>query len=161
MVVTGALREQISRGEISDVIVMLAEISHPSFPTFFLANNFEDVTANGNVYKAVNMSGVLPPQVKDELPSINLSIVDIDSSLLTSLRKAVSLSTGRPRIKVWLVLTTSPSIIEEGPHELPIAAVQGDALNLSLSLGVQDSLDRSFPRKKNTPSVMPLVWRRG
>lgn len=160
MPISSSVQEQISRGEISDVFVFLAEISHPSFDTVFLAGNFQDVVVNGITYKATSMSGVLPPQVKDELPSINLSLIDIKSSLLTSLRKSVSLSSGRPRLKIWVVLETSPDIIEQGPHDLPIVEVEGDGLNLRLSLGSQDTLEQGFPRKIATPSVLPLVWRR-
>ena len=159
MPLSSGVTEQISRGNVADVFLLLIDITHPSFPsTFRFVANHEDVTSNGNLYSYVTLNVPLPPEIKDELPSVNATISDVDPALHSALRQVDSIGGGRPMAEARWVLEASPDITEIGPFLYPISEIDGDAMALRMTLGVQDLLDQPFPKKRFLPRFFPLLF---
>jgi hypothetical protein len=140
---------------------MLLSIYHTDIgppTTLYFVNNYEDITHQGNVYTAFPFQIMIPADFDDQLPRVQLSIDNIDRSIIEELRGIV----GPPTITVTVVLADDDSLVydtvEAGPFELALRNIDYNAMVITGDLQSEDILNEPYPGYFYTPANFPGLW---
>lgn len=142
-----------------EVIIDLFEITDPALSApIRLANAREDVTHNGDVYKAVAMQLTRPIETVDDVPGeISLAIDDTDQSLLVELEKIPPVQDVLPEVVYRMILASDPDTAEiEEYYDLTV-----DDLSLGrilLTLQQDNFLLEPFPGDLISPPTHPAAF---
>jgi hypothetical protein len=147
--------------ETGEAFVALLIIDHPTLdaPLRFV-NNMEDVYSTvGGVAEPQQYFGCpftvnLPEERDDQLPTVTLSIDNVDQAIVAAIRGL----TGAPTLTLYIVLASSPNVIEAGPFVFQLTRAQYTAETVSGQLSFPDVLNEPFPWRAFTPNDWPGVF---
>lgn len=128
-----------------DPWLVLLEINIPGIDPFYIVNNNEDVTFDGNVYVAFGFMITLPKEnTKGEIPSIQLSIVNVTRTLQTYIEEYQGGVGGT----VTLIVVNAGLLAEnyaELTLTLQILGAKSNSQYITFTLGGVNPLNRKFP----------------
>lgn len=87
---TAAFASAILPPDSGEVGIMLLDIAHPSFSTYHICNNNEDITSNGVLYSAYAFDIALVDEIEGEIPGQHLVIDNTDPSIFEAIRRSDS-----------------------------------------------------------------------
>ena len=154
--ISNTFKTAIFKQETSEIFHVLLEINHSSLGTpLRFANNTENVTSNSNVYTAFPFKIDFPPGDRDDqVPTIRLSICNVDRTIVEAIRNMTS----APTVDVSIVLESDPDTVEVGPLQFTLKNVVYDALIVEGELGFEDILNEGFPKDSFTPNEFPALF---
>lgn len=131
--------------ETSEVWLLLMEIDHADLATpFYLVNNTEAITHDGQSYTAYPFTVVLSQDDGQHLPKVQLTIDNVDRTLIETVRTI----SDSPSVNIKLVLASQPDTIEIEISDLILREVEYDAFTISGTLYADDILNSRYPRDK-------------
>ena len=155
--VSATFQAAVNAQETSEVFLVLLEIYHADIgppTTLYFVNNYEDVVSNGNTYTGFPFGINLPADIDDRLPEVQLSIDNIDRSIISEIRGL----SGPPTITLKVILASTPNTIEAGPFDLTLRRVDYDAYTITGTLEVEDILNEPYPGDAFTPQNFPGLF---
>ena len=106
--VTSAFRSAAFAQQTDQVFLVLLVINHSSLAApIRVVNNYENVTHNGNTFVGFPFDLELPGDFEDALPSVKLTICNVDRQIVYAIRTL----TGPPTITIKVVLASAPEEI--------------------------------------------------
>lgn len=133
----------------------LLTIKTPNNPDLCLVNNNEPIVSNGIKYEPFPFALSLPSDTGDRLPSVNLVISNISPEIIESLRSQLT----PPVLKIELVSSAYPDIVEKRLDFLKLRSVSYDAINVTGSLEVINTMSSAYPCEKYDPIHYPGMYR--
>lgn len=165
--VSSVARQAMYAQSTEEVFVILLEIANESDPTqpIRVARDSVDldskVTVDGvDTYSsAVTFAGGffgidLPEEAGENISTVNLSIDNVDREIVNSIRRA----TEPPEVKMWVVLKSSPDVVEAGPYYFVLEGADYNASTVTGQLGFEDVTNRRYPRDEYTPYLTPGLF---
>jgi Domain of unknown function (DUF1833) len=119
-----------------------------------LVNNNEMVTSNGVDYQPYPFSLTLPLDTGDKIPQITLTIDNVDQ-LLTNAVRELELA---PSIRVQLITSAFPDLVEKDLDFLKLRNVSYDAMSITGTLEVASVWARKFPSEIIDPVHYPSLF---
>lgn len=151
---SATMLEAIFAERSDQVALFLLELYHKDMgppDTMRLVANNEDVVSNGNTYSAFGCELALPPDFEDRLPQVQITMVNVDRSIVTELR-----GLSGPIDATWyLVLASDPDTYEAGPYKMKLRNVEHDELIISGILTGDDFWNEPWPKDDLTPENAP------
>ena len=152
-----ALRSMMAQ-ETDEVFLMCLTISHSSFaePYLLVCNN-EPIQRAAGEFEPFAFQLNLPDEAEDQVPQVSITIDNVDTKILQSVR---SLPAGeRVSLSLEVVLASSPDTVEVGPLAFKFLSVDYDSAQVTGTLGFDDDLlNVAFPRQQYTPVNSPGVF---
>jgi hypothetical protein len=119
-----------------------------------LVNNNEPVTSNGVIYQPYPFSLTLPLDTGDKIPQITLTIDNVDQSLTDAVRE-LELA---PAMRIQLVTSAFPDLVEKDLNFLKLRNVSYDAMQITGTLEVSSIWARKFPAEITDPTKYPSLF---
>jgi len=119
-----------------------------------LVNNNEPVVSNGITYIPYPFSLTLPLDTGDKIPTITLTIDNVDQMLVDAIRELEV----APSIRVQLITSVFPDLIEKDLDFLKLRNVTYDAMSISGTLEVASVWARRFPSEQVDPVHFPALF---
>ena len=117
-------------------------------------NNRENVTSRGNEFLAYPFSVVLPTDDDQRVPTVRLTIDNVDRAIVEAIRAQST----PPLVKLEVVTSTYPDIVEKTLDFLNLRSVDYDAMAISGTLEARGILNQRFPRENYTAGVFPGLF---
>lgn len=165
--VSTTARQAMYSQQTAEVFVLLLEISNESDPAQPIrvaldsANLDSKLTVDGaDTYSsAVTFAGghfgiELPEEAGENISSVRLSIDNVDREIVSAIRRASE----PPTVKLWVVLRSSPDVVEVGPYFLVLENAEYNAAVVSGELSFEDVTNRRFPAHEFTPHLTPGLF---
>ena len=156
-----AFRAAVNAQQTDTAFLVLLSIYHASIgppTTLRFVNAQQNITCLGNVYTAFPFQITLPADFDDQLPQVQISIDNIDQTIIAELRGIV----GPPTISISVVLAPDDSlvydVIEAGPFELALRNIDYDSKVITGDLQSEDILNEPYPGYFYTPQIAPGLW---
>ena len=155
---SATFRAAINAEETSEAFLILLHFAHADIPaTIKLVNNYVDIDNAGpgnETYIAYPFNISIPSDLEDTLPRIQLTIDNVDRFLMDEIRSLTS----APDISIYVVLASTPSVIEAGPFESKLRNVSYSASTITGDLQVEDILNEPYPGTYFTPQTFPGLF---
>lgn len=119
-----------------------------------LVNNNEPVYSNGVTYYPYPFNITLPLDTGDRIPQITLTIDNVDQ-LLTNAVRELELA---PSIRLQLVTSAFPDLVEKDLDFLKLRNVTYDAMSITGTLEVASVWARKFPSEVIDPVRYPSLF---
>jgi hypothetical protein len=151
------LRTAINAEETGEAFLILLDIYHASFgppTTLRFVNNYTDITSNGNDYIAYPFSITIPSDLEDSLPKVQLTIDNIDRSIMDEIRSLTS----APDVNISVILASDPDTVEAGPFETKLRNVDYNFSAITGDLQAEDILNEPYPGVFFTPDQFPGLF---
>jgi len=165
--VSVAARQAMYDQSTEEVFVILLQISNeddPSNPirTALDSQNLDskitvdDVdTYSTPVTFAGGFFGIdLPEESGESVSSVRLTVDNVDRAIVTAIRNASE----PPEVRMWVVLRSSPDIVEAGPYFFILESADYDAQSVSGDLSFEDITGRRYPKHEFTPYLVPGLF---
>jgi len=157
-----AARRAVFAQETEEVFTLLATISHDELAEpIRVANDVVPEDANGA--RLIPSRGAnfvcypfdvdLPADDGESISQVTITIDNVDREIIQKLRAIHSPCA----VRLEVVLTSSPDIVEAGPFEMTLKQVEYDALVISGTLAFEDFLTQAFPADTYNPADYPGV----
>jgi len=141
--------------ETTALLITLLEIDHDDLSEpFYVSNNRETVTYDGNDYLPYPFDIAFPVESEDRPASVKLTFDNSDRLLVETIR---SISTP-PSVAMAIVLNGSPPTLEVGPFPFIMQSVDYDATKIVATLTYTAMLDEVFPSARFTPTNYPGIF---
>lgn len=140
-----------------EVWLSFLRVEHPSLPEpIRLVCNYTPVTRADGVYQPYAFNVPSPAQGEDGgVPETQISIDNTDVELQQILRGLH----GKPQIFLFTALASSPDVIEEGPYNFDLTAVNGDKNQITGQLGYDPSVtNQNIPAQTYNPVTSPGIY---
>jgi hypothetical protein len=134
--------------------LFLLKIETPSNPPLYLVNNNEEFMSNGINYLPYPFQLVLPEDTGDKLPTVTLTISNIDGAIIEAIRGFSE----APEISVKLVSSAYPDLVEKELNYLKLRNVSYDAMTVTGQLETINVLSRRFPEGTYDPVHFPAIF---
>ena len=165
--VSSAARTAMYSQETEEVFVLLLEVSNESDPSDPIrvaldsSNLDSKLTVDGTDThaSAVTFAGgffgiELPEEGGENISNVRISIDNVARALVTAIRNA----TTPPDVQMWVVLRSSPDVVEAGPYFLTLESAEYNAATVTGELRFEDVTNRRFPAHEFTPSLTPGLF---
>jgi hypothetical protein len=163
-----AIRAVFSPEADADLYMLLTiyEPDNPSVVSLRLADGFtqrlsetsEDITygvvSNGNSFIFLPMEITLPTEDEAQSPKCSITIHDVTRQIMPIIRGL----NGPPSVKLQLVLSKTPDVIEASFDEFYLTAITYNAESVSAQLMMIDYDREPFPAHSFTPSLFPGIF---
>lgn len=120
----------------------------------YLVNNLEEVNSRGKKYLPYPFSMQLPADDTTRIPSVTLTIDNVDRLLVQSIRAQLQ----PPSIKVELITTLDPDNPEKVLDFLELRDVSYDASTIQGTLVVSNIMSQRFPKESYDPVSFPDLF---
>jgi hypothetical protein len=124
-------------------------------PPLYLVNNNEPVMSQGIEYLPFPFQLALPSDDGETLPKISLKISNISNEIIEAIRSELT----PPELKVELVSSAYPDIVEKRLDFLKLRSVTYDALTITGQLEVVNVMSSAFPSEVYDPVHYPGMFR--
>lgn len=124
-------------------------------PDLCLVNNNEPVVSNGITFEPFPFSLNLPSDNGESQPKVTLTISNISDEII----KAIRGQDTAPELKVQLVTSAFPDIVEKELDFLQLRHVAYDAISIQAELAVTNILSLGFPAETYDPVHFPALFR--
>lgn len=156
-----AARRAIFSGETAETFLVLLVIEDVALegPLRFV-NNVESIwsRAHGDVapqeYLGWPFAISLPDEREDSVSGMRLQIDNVDPRIMASIRPLAR----PPLITVYIVLASSPDLVEAGPVEGRVGSVDYDASQITATIHGPYVLAEPFPYRTFNPQDWPGVF---
>lgn len=137
--------------ETNKVFLACLKISHPDMATDIrVVHDKQDLTRSDGTYIAFPFKVNLPSDSEDNIPKVNITIGNVDQTIIKELRKL----TDPPTIRLEVVLASSPNTVEVGPFDFELKNISYDAFQITGELGyAEDFLNEPFPKDTFNPNT--------
>jgi hypothetical protein len=140
----------------SDVAwLALLTITAPGETPLYVVNNSEPIVSRGITFAPYPFTVQLPQDDTDSLPSVTLTIANLDAAIIEFVRQSID----PPTIVIELVTSQYPDVVEKSLSFLKLASVSYDAMQLTGTLNVDNFLTQRFPGEGYVPSLYPGLFR--
>ena len=120
----------------------------------YLVNNNEPVISNGITYLPYPFRLTLPLDTGDKIPQVTLSIDNVDQLLVDAIRELEI----APTIRVQLITSAFPDLVEKDLDFLKLRNVSYDAMSITGTLEVASVWARKFPSEMVDPTRYPALF---
>jgi hypothetical protein len=145
----------INAQNTGEVFLTLLTLTHPSMPVdLHFVNNFTNVTSNGVVFVAWPFDLPFPETGSDSLPTLTLTIDNVDQSIATAIMGITTPIT----VQLACVLASNPDQIEVGPLVLRIRSTEISMQQITAVLVFEDLLNEPFPYETYVPGNAPGLF---
>lgn len=142
---------QAYRTSSNEVFLVALTIRHqPTNTLFRVVNNSENIVSRGEVFTAYPFELTLPVESGEEIGIAQLTIDNIDLTLIDMLRAA----TVPPRVDIEVLIASRPDIVEISLLDLGMKDVSWDKLAITARLYNEDILSAGYPAQ----IYEPLEW---
>jgi len=150
--------------ETEEVFVLLLEVSTAGEP-IRVALDSENLDTKLTVdgidthSTAVTFAGgyfgiELPEEAGENISTVRVSIDNVDRAIVAAIRSANT----PPDCNMWVVLRSSPDVVEAGPYYLTLESASYDAMTVTGELAFEDVTNRRYPAHEYTPSNTPGLF---
>ena len=141
--------------ETAEVWIPLVTIQHSTLSEpIRVANNLEDITSNGNLFKGCPFEPVFPGDTDDGPPGAKLRISNVSQEIVKVVREIDTPAS----VDLQLVLASDPDTIEAEYNGLELRDVTGDAGYIEGILGHDDLRLEPFPYEGFSPTYFPGLF---
>lgn len=119
-----------------------------------LVNNFEPVTSRGQTFQPYPFSLTLPNDDTTKTPTVTIVIDNVDRLLVEMVRGLPS----APNVKVELITSKFPDLVEREIDYLKVRSVEYDAFRITFTLEIQNVMARQFPEGSYDPVQYPDLF---
>jgi acyl carrier protein len=150
--------------ETEEVFVLLLEVSSVGEPIRVALDSIDidsklTVDSVDTYSTAVTFAGgffgiELPEESGENISTVRLSIDNVDRAIVAAIRSA----NAPPECKMWVVLRSSPDVVEAGPYYLTLESAQYDAMTVTGELTFEDVTNRRYPAHEYTPINTPGLF---
>ena len=153
--ITSAFRAAAFAQQTDQVFLVLLTINHASLAEpIRVVNNYENVTRAGNTYVGFPFDIELPGDFEEALPSVRLTICNVDRQIVYAIRTL----TGPPTITIRVVLASNTADVQAGPYVMTLRGADYNSLTVSGTIMPEDVLNEVFPGDSFTPAVAPGLF---
>lgn len=96
----------------------------------------------------------LPEEAGENISNVRISIDNVDRVIVAAIRQA----TEPPEVRLWVVLRSSPDLVEAGPYYLVLENATYDEMMVTGELSFEDVTNRRFPAHEYTPFSTPGLF---
>ena len=150
--------------ETEEVFVLLLEVSTAGEP-IRVALDSENLDTKLTVdgidthSTAVTFAGgyfgiELPEEAGENISTVRVTIDNVDRAIVAAIRSANT----PPDCNMWVVLRSSPDVVEAGPYYLTLESASYDAMTVTGELAFEDVTNRRYPAHEYTPSNTPGLF---
>tara|TARA_R110000772_G_scaffold203982_5_gene314142 strand:+ start:914 stop:1378 length:465 start_codon:yes stop_codon:yes gene_type:complete len=150
--------------ETEEVFVLLLEVSTAGEPirvALDSENLDTKLTVDGTDTHgtAVTFAGgyfgiELPEEAGENISTVRVTIDNVDRVIVAAIRSANT----PPDCNMWVVLRSSPDVVEAGPYYLTLESASYDAMTVTGELAFEDVTNRRYPAHEYTPSNTPGLF---
>lgn len=145
----------INAQNTGEVFLTLLTLSHPDMPgDLHFVNNFENITSNGILFVAWPFDLPFPEVGSDTLPSLQLTIDNVDQSIAAAIQNIATPIT----VELVCVLASNPNQIEVGPLFLSLRSIKINLQQIAGTLVFEDLLNEPFPYETYVPGNAPGLF---
>jgi hypothetical protein len=153
---SSAARQAIYAQQTDKVFLALLTISHSDLAgPIRVVNDLVNLTSRGDHYLAFPFQIVLPEERDDQLGQVQLSIDNVDRTIVEAVRTISSPAS----IRLEIVIADQPDTVEAGPFDFTLRNVEYDALTVTGTLMYEDILNEPVPADSFTPNFFPGLFR--
>lgn len=165
--VSSAARSAMYSANTEEVFVLLLQISNELDPAQPIrvaldSENLDSkltVSGTDTYATAVTFAGgyfeiSLPEESGENISNVRISIDNVDRSIVQAIRNAVS----PPEVLLWVVLRSTPDLVEAGPYYLVLESAEYDASVVTGNLSFEDVTNRRYPAHEFTPHLFPGLF---
>jgi hypothetical protein len=136
------------------VWIFLVSIGTPGNPVLRLCNNSEPIVSRGETYQPFPFSVKLSTDDGETLPVMQLEFMHLSGEITEAIRGFEQ----APDISIELVTNITPDIVERQLSYVKLVNVSYDAMTVSGTLNVINTLSVAFPAESYTPSRYPGLF---
>jgi hypothetical protein len=141
--------------ESGEVFLACLTITHAMLAApIRLVDDTKDLIRAAGTFSAFSFAITVPPQQDDKLPSVKLTVDNVDRSIAVALRSISSPAS----VSLEIVLASSPDTVEQGPFALTLRNAQIVADAVVCDLMFEDLLNEPFPKNYFTPVDFPGLF---
>ena len=149
-----ALTPTINLPETDVALLHLLTIT-ASNDVIHLVNNNEQITSNGVTFDPYPFSLTLPISDGEKQAELMLQVDNVDQTLTQAIRELLD----PPLIKLEMVLSNAPDVVERTIDFLRADFVSYDSMSVQFKLRPENIMGRKFPSSTYSPSRYPdLFW---
>ena len=165
--VSQAARRAMYDQNTDEVFVILIEISRENDP----ANPIRAALDSENLDSRVTVSGTdtystavtfaggffgidLPEESGETSSTVRISIDNVDREIVVAIREA----TEPPDVRMWVVLKSTPHVVEAGPYYFVLESAEYDAQSVVGELTFEEVTNRKYPKHEFTPYLVPGLF---
>jgi len=135
--------------------LFLLTIQAKDKPPLYLVNNNEPIISQGIEYLPFPFQLNLPSDDGESLPKVSLKISNISNEIIEAIRSELT----PPELKVELVSSAYPDIVEKRLDFLKLRSVSYDAITITGQLEVVNVMTNAFPSEVYDPVHFPGMFR--
>lgn len=154
----GAMRELFAQHSGAVMLACLT-FDHPTMAApVRVVNNTQDVTHDGQIYTALPFEVTLPDDIEDRVPSLEITIDNVDRTLVELLRTVV---TDLPSVQLEIVRAQDYTTTREiGPLSLSLIGSDINVDTVTLTVGhAIDILGEVATSEIFNPGTAPALFR--
>lgn len=137
-----------------DPLLMLVTLSDPSFADIRLARNTVNIVSRGQTYLAFPMEIRLPADDGERVRDVTIEFDNVSLELIDEIRTVT-----RPiSVKIEMVLSSAPDIVQLAYEELKIRNISYNAQKLIASLFMDSFLNVSLGSETYAPQNYPGLF---
>lgn len=146
------LRAMMNASESKEVLLFLLTLSHPNLVApIRVVNDFQDVVSGGFTYSRFPFEVTLPWQKEDQVPTMKLSIDNVDRQIVTAVRNLQ----GPIDVELRGVVASQPDIVEFTYEGFQIKNVSYNQQTVDGDLRLEEIITEPFPQHTFVPSLWP------
>jgi hypothetical protein len=140
--------------ETGEVFLVLLTLSHPSLPAAVRAtSDAVATTSRGYAFAQFPFLISFPQDNAEELPRAELTIDNVDGSIIQALRSLPS----APNLLIEIVLASNPDLVEAS-WSMTLREARYDDLSITGTFGAEQFLNAPLPGDLVTPATVPGVF---
>lgn len=146
--------DQMYKNNSEDPILLLLELNFPDNTNYYLVNNTEDITSNGQLYSAFPFVFTMPDDDVDAPPQITITLSNVGLDFIDSFRGNIQNVTGRLKV----VFASFPDFAEIDIQNMELKKISYDAKFINASFGYEDILTIKVPSETYNPTDFPGLY---
>lgn len=148
-------RTAMNAQDTGEVFLTLLTLTHPTIPNpLCFVNDLSNVVSSGVTYIAFPFDLPFPEIGTDTLPTLTLTIDNIDQSIWASVKNI----TTPIDVSISWILKSHPNNIEGGPLYLRMTNIEVSLTTISGTLNFEDLLNEPFPFDTYLPATAPGLF---
>ena len=161
---SAAFIEAVNSRETEQVFIFLVSMTHEDLeePIYFasdthstLSTGNPGVLSNSIEYTYVPFTFILPTLEADSIPTSKISIDNVSREIVAAINNIAN----SPDVRIQIVLSSDPDVIEYDLQGFKIGSVTYDAMTIEGDLNVEQYFNEPYPSVRFTPSRFPGLFR--
>ena len=161
--ISSATRSALYAQETDEVFVLLLEFDNEldnAQPIRLALSNVNYNSTCGGIYTdAPLFVGAffqieLPSETGEDINAVRVAIDNVDQQIVEAVRNSV----GKPKVRLWVVLSSTPNVVEAGPFRFRLENATYDNFYVRGELVYEDVVNRRWPQHDFTPHNTPGLF---